>query len=81
MKNKITEKIDKTDYIIRHTAIALMVILGFMALLIQNDVLCAISITLGMCVIANMIILGYIKTKIEDIFFEEELNNLKKEGK
>lgn len=81
MKNKIKEKIEKTDYIIRHTAIALMVILGFIAVLIQNDILCAISITLGMCAVANMIILGYIKSKIRAIFFEEELNNLKKEGK
>ena len=81
MKNKITEKIDKIDFITRHTAISLMVISGFIALLIKNDVLCAISITLGMCAIVNMIILDYIESKISDIFFEEELNNLKKEGK
>ncbi|MBO5004897.1 MAG: hypothetical protein J6D03_06630 [Clostridia bacterium] len=81
MKNKITEKIDKIDFITRYTAIALMVISGFIALLIQNDVLCAISITLGMCAIANIIILDYIKSEISDIFFKEELNNLKKEGK
>lgn len=81
MKNKIIEKIDKIDFITRCTAIALMVILGFVALLIQNNVLCAISITLGMCAIANMMILSYIETKIEDMFFEDKINNLEEENK
>lgn len=81
MKNKITEKIDKIEFIIRYALTGLMIILGFISLIIKNDILHTIAIVLGTYAIANMMILEYIKTKIRDIFFEEELNNLKKEGK
>jgi hypothetical protein len=81
MKNKITEKIDKIEFIIRYALTGLMIILGFISLIIKNDILYTIAIVLGTYAIANMMILEYIKTKIRDIFFEEELNNLKKEGK
>lgn len=81
MKNKIIKKIDKIEFIIRYALAGLMIILGFISSTIKNDILYTIAVALGTYAIANMIILEYIKTKIRDIFFEEELNNLKKEGK
>lgn len=76
MEQKIKKQIKNVEMITRYIVLFFITIFLFLYNITTNYIFIAITLTLFICEILNIIILTHIHLKVSDIFFEELLKKI-----